>query len=344
MVRRVWRRPAARVVAPLACVLLLCGIAGAQLSILWKVPDADPYTFAAFSHSGSILAVGRAGSNTSEFLNAADGSLIRTFSGQHNGTNVVVFSLDDAYLINGIGQGGSTLTIASWIVSTGQRFAGPLGDHNNGTNSLSLSPDGQYVATSGNFGRDINIRHVPDLAVALNIPNTDPHTPGLNPRVKSVSWSPDGQLVASSDAYGIKARRPFDGSLVYSIDAAEARSIAYSPDGLYLAAAIESEQAVKIFKASNGKFVRALPIGGTFEFPVIAFSPNGRVLVAGYDVGDDSGALKFWNVSNGAPLFSENRSGAIISTAFSPGGERIAFTQFDGLIVMAKAPRTDGSR
>jgi WD40 repeat protein len=148
------------------------------------------------------------------------------------------------------------VTLSLWDVATASRLIGPLGDHTNGTYSVALSPDGRYVATSGRFDRDINIWSVPEMSLALNIANEDPHSPGLPPRVKDVAWSADGTLVASSDIYGIKARRPADGSVVYSLEAGESPSIAFSPDGKLLAAAIPAERAIRVWNAADGKPVQ----------------------------------------------------------------------------------------
>jgi WD40 repeat protein len=317
--------------------LITCRSVPSQgLAILWTKQDADPYTHVAFSHDGTILALGRGDSNTSDFLNAANGDLIRSFTGQHNTTNDLVFTLDDQYLINGGGGGGSTIDLTLWRVATATRVIGPLGDHTNGTYSVNLSPNGQFLATSGRFDRDINIWRVPEMALALAISNDDPHSPGLPPRVKDCAFPADGQLVASSDIYGIKARRPSDGNVIYSADAGESPSIAFSPDGKLLAAAIPSEQAIRVWNASDGKPVRTIQIGGTFDFPEVTFSPDSRFIVTGYNTGTDAGALGFYNSQTGSRTFFENRSGAVVSLAFSPKGDRLSITQFDGQIVMYK--------
>jgi WD40 repeat protein len=327
----------ARIITAALAVLVFSLCVSAQgLSVIWTKTDADPYTHVAFSHSGTMLALGRADSNTSDLLNASDGSLIRSFTGQHNGTNAVVFTADDQYLINGCGSGGSTITLSLWSVATGTRLIGPLGDHTNGTYSVVMSPNGQFIATSGRFDRDINIWHIPDMSMVLSIPNDDPHSPGLPPRVKDIAWSPAGNKVASSDIYGLKARRPADGSVIYYIDAGESPSIAFSPDGKFLSAAIPGDQTIRLWSADTGKLVRTIAVGATFDFPELTFSPDSKFIVVGYNKGDDSGALAFYKTSDGSRSFYQDRSGAIISLAFSPKGERLAFTQFDGQIVMTK--------
>ena len=320
------------IVIYLGLTAFLAARAAAQETVIWEKTDADPYTHVGFSHGGTILALGREDSNTSDFLNASDGSLIRSFNGYHNGVNALVFTLDDQYLITGVGGGGSTRTISKWSVADAVRLA-LLGDHTNGTHSVSLSPDGQYAATSGRFDRETNIWNVSDMTLFLSIPNQGPDG-SIAPRVKDVKFSPDGTYIATSDIYGIKFWNPFTGSLLLSISTPEARSIDFSPDGQFLAAATASERAVKLFSTNNGALVRTLTVDTEFDFPVIAFSPNGRVLVAGYNTGADGGALKFWS-SKGVVLDTINKPGSIISLAFAPKGGKMAYTQFEGHITMS---------
>jgi WD40 repeat protein len=317
----------------LAILFFTVEAAAQKETIIWAVQDADPYINLAFSHDGSTLALGRQDGNVSEFRNAADGTFISSFNGRFNSTNDLVFTLDDQYLINGTGGGGSTRTLNMWQVSSGARIVGPLGDHTNGTTSISLSADGQYVATSGRFDREINLWFVPGLTLLRTIVNEDEQSPGLPPRVKDVAFSPDGQFIASSDIYSIKLRRTIDGTLALRIPSAEAPSIAFSPSGAYIAAAVESERAVKLWRVSDGALVRTLTIDTDFSFPVIAFSPNGKVIAAGYN-----GAIKFWRVLDGRPLALIPKPALVHSLVFAPKGNRYAYSLYGGTVSVAYAP------
>jgi WD40 repeat protein len=311
-----------------------------QETVIWEFTDAEPYKHVAFSHGGSILAVGYGSGNTSQFLNASDGSLIRSYGGPHNTTNALVFSPDDQYLITGVGGGGATLTLDLWRVADGVRLF-RLGDHLNGDNSISLSPDGQYVATSGNFGREINIWRIADMVRVTSIPNDTPGLDGVFARVKDVVYSPDGQFVATGDGYGLKIRRVSDGSIVFFTPSAEITSVDWSPDGQYIAAAVADEKVVKLYRAYDGALVRTFTVEATaFDFPTIKFTPNGRFIAAGYNTGWDDGALEFWRVSTGRVAYLDYKSGAVISLAFGRKGATMAYTQFDGRIAMVTTPVT----
>src|SRR4030095_16323399 len=114
-------------------------------------------------------ALGREDSNTIDLLKAENGSLVRSLYASHNRTHEAVFKLGDQYLMNGNGSSGEALTLDLWRVADVVRLL-RLGAHTNGTNSVDLSSDGQYVVTSGIFSREIKVWHVPDLALVLSFP------------------------------------------------------------------------------------------------------------------------------------------------------------------------------
>jgi WD40 repeat protein len=314
------------------------GIAAQDRTVIWTKSDADPYTHVTFSHDGQTLALGRSDSNTSDFLNVSDGSLIRTFGAPHNGNNDMIFTLDDQYLVTGCGSSGSVRSISLWSVANSQRLF-LLGDHTNGTHNISMSPDGQYVVSGGRNDGEINVWHIPDMVKISSFLDSNPNTGGYR-KIKDVAYSRDGTFVADSDISGIDLFDPFSGALLRSIPVGmEAYSIAISPDGSLVAGAFADNRTVKIFRTSDGSLVRTLTIEDpAFDFPQVAFSSNGEAIAAGYNTGWDAGAIKFWRVSTGEVLAHDQKSGAIISLAFAPKGNRYAYTQFDGQIVMAMAP------
>jgi WD40 repeat protein len=303
--------------------------------VIWSKQDADPLLNVAFSSDGSILGLGRQDSNASDFLRAIDGSVIRSFSGSHNTTNDMVFTLDDQYLINGTGGGGSTLTLDLWRVSDGVRLL-RLGAHTNGTHSVSLSPDGQYLVTSGRFSREIKLWHVPDLTLIRTIPNDDPQSPGLPPRVKDSAFSPDGQLIGSGDIYAVKLRRASDGVMVLRIPNAEVTSVAFSPNGDVIAGAVETENAVKVWRVADGQLLMVLSISTSFEFPTVAFSRDGTVIAAGYGRGNGFGALQFWSARDGHALAVFLKENDVNSIAFSPEPGVLAYTEYGGRVTLSR--------
>jgi WD40 repeat protein len=297
--------------------------------ILWSKPDGDPLLNVAFSNDGTILALGREDSNTTDLLNAADGSLIRFLDASHNRVNDAVFTLDDQDLIVGTGSGGDTLTLDEWRVSDGVRLL-RLGAHTNGTHSVDLTSDGQVLLTSGNESRELKKWHVPDLRLIATFTNDDPQSPGLPPEVDDSEFSPDDQLIGNSDIYGVKLRSAADGSLLVKIANAEIVSVAFSPDGTLIAGASPNERAVKIWSVPDGALVKVLPISSDFQFPRVAFSRAGKVLAAVYGSSNFSGAIQFWRVKDWTSIAIFPKPDAVHDISFSPEPGVFAYTIYSG--------------
>ena len=315
-------------------ILLLCtATAFAQRErILWSKPDTDPLLNVVFSNDGTILALGRKDSNTTDVLNAADGSLIRALDATHNRVNDAVFTLDDQDLIVGTGSPGDTLTLDLWRVSDGVRLL-RLGAHTNGTHSVSLSSDGQLL-TSGKESRELKKWHVPDLSLIATFTNDDPDT-GLPPEVDDSEFSPDDQLIGNSDIFGVKLRNAADGSLIRKIANAEIVSIAFSPDGTLIAGASPNERAVKIWSVADGTLVRTLPVTTDFQFPRVAFTPNGLLIVAVYGSSNTAGAIQFWRADNGRSVAIFAKPNHVHDIAFSPEPGVFAYTQYSGGVTVS---------
>jgi WD40 repeat protein len=332
------RRYHFRTLQLLALAWLVCtGTALAQRErILWSKPDAEPLLNVAFSNDGTILALCREDSNTSDFLNSADGSLIRSFDASHNRINDAVFTFDDENLIVGTGSGGDTLTLDLWRVADGVRLL-RLGAHTNGTHSVDLSSDGELLITSGKSGREIKKWHVPDLSLLATFPNNDPESPGLPPEVEDSEFSPDDQLIGNSDIRGVKLRSAADGSLLKKIANAVIVSIAFSPDGTMIAGASPNERAVKIWSVPDGTLVRTLPVTTDFQFPRVAFTPSGNLIVAVYGSSDTAGAIQFWRVQDGRRVAILAKPNHVHDIAFSPRPGVFAYTQYSGGVTVSFA-------
>ena len=106
-----------KIYRPALILLLWTGtVLGQDERIIWTQQDADPYLNVAFSTTGSMLALGREDSNTTDLLNAKNGNLIRSLTASHNWTNEAVFTLDDQHLINGNGSSGETYALGLWRI------------------------------------------------------------------------------------------------------------------------------------------------------------------------------------------------------------------------------------
>ena len=96
----------------------------------------------------------------------------------------------------------------------------------------------------------------------------------------------------------------------------EVRSVAYSPDGKYLAAGLG--EGVRIWDTTTNKEVLKLKVGRVHS---VAYSPDGKYLAAGAD----SGQVWVWEVPAGKELHSlKGHTKSVFSVAFAPDGKRLA--------------------
>lgn len=323
--------------------------------IVWSHQGLDNTTHngaIAYSPDGQLVASGRADSNDVNIWNAADGTLVRILNGQNNNANVIKFSPDGQYLATGTGGGGQGLSLNLWRVSDGVRVVGRIGAFTNGTISLSFSPDSQLLVTSGFAAESYKIYHVPDMQLVATVANFDPDL-GINTRIFAVAFSNDGQLIAVGQTRGIALRRVSDGSLVRSINnlpnMMKTVSLAFSPNGLYVAGGINSldstygtciDCSIKLFRIADGALIHTYTNGAGVESAKIGFSPNGRIIGAGFADGGSQhgGAAQFWVVSTEQSLRRDARAFWVQDFAFSMAGNTYAFFGADGVIAVARAP------
>jgi WD40 repeat protein len=92
----------------------------------------------------------------------------------------------------------------------------------------------------------------------------------------------------------------------------------FSPDGTLIAGASPTERGVKIWSVTDGTLVRTLPVTTDFQFPRVAFTPNGLFIVAVYGSSNTAGAIQFWRVENGRSVAIFAKPNHVLDIAFSP--------------------------
>lgn len=146
--------------------------------------------------------------------------------------------------------------------------------------------------------------------------------------------SPDGKHLAVvsgasiwiHDIYGAEAASGL--SLLNGEDATVIKSLAYSPDGLILAAGTDYG-VVQLWEIKNQRllhsFVRHEP---DCKVDTLAFSPDGGTLASG-----TRDEIKVWNIETQAHLATLRRhKRRIVSLAFSPDGETLASREVDDTV------------
>jgi serine/threonine protein kinase len=191
---------------------------------------------------------------------------------------------------------------------------------------------------------------------------------GLSHTVNGMSVSPDGGTIAIGfgnielyDAETMKFLREIRTGTSVGL-------VAYSPDGLFIAGAVDADTTVRIWQVADGKLYKTIVLPQTVtclayapdamhlatcdktnEVRVIdianarqerklagqskpprsvAFSPDSRYLVAG----GGSGVLSVWRIADGVETWrSTEDQGTIAGVAFSPDGLLVASAGSDGV-------------
>jgi WD40 repeat protein len=192
--------------------------------------------------------------------------------------------------------------------------------------AAAFSPDGRLVAASGGDGL-VRIWQMSDgtLLHSLAYPSFDPVADSII-AMHRVIFSSDGELLATSSGANVLVWRVSDGALVHQLTGASSpRSIAFSPDGQFLAAESNSRGAM-LWRVSDGQHLKTFPMSNPDS---VAFSPDGQWLaVAGASdrAINNYGEIRLWRVQGSAaqPERILDVPAFIDHVAFSPDGRVLA--------------------
>jgi WD40 repeat protein len=243
------------------------------------------------------------------------------------------FSPDDRWIASGNENGRVTI----WNASTGQKLLA-FAAHERHARCVAFSPDGRHLATASWDGT-VRVWNFNPQRVGSEISLL--HTlKGEERRVHSVAFSPNSERLASaSEAQDGKYQtvRVWDVASGQQIDALRGHTaflwcVAYSPDGQYLASG-SYDHTVRIWDAKTGQEKHCLPHSATVFG--VSFSQDGRYLAA--SSGDteawSDGEIKVWDVRTGRAVGTlSGHTNRILSTAFSPDGQRLASAGRDGTV------------
>ena len=224
----------------------------------------------------------------------------------------VAFSPDGSRLVSGFQDG----TVRLWDVAT-QTEAAALEGHSDRVVSVSFSPDGATLASSGR-----STVRLWDAATQAQVATLRGHTG----EVRSVSFSsPDGATLASGSSD--RTVRLWDVATLEEVATFEehrdgVRSVSFSPDGGTLVSGA-ADGTVLLRELETGNVAG---LSGHGSLSSMAFSPDGALLASGY--GD--GTIRLWDAATRIPIATlEGHRSGIGSVSFSFDGAVLASGSWD---------------
>lgn len=197
-------------------------------------------------------------------------------------------------------------------------------------NSVAFSPDGMILASAGMDGQVLLWQLTSSEIITLT------HLTDVPAPLSGVAFHPSGDLVAAGNglASGSAAVWNTAGDLQWRLEghSGVAHAVQFSPDGAWLAVAVgaagRGAATVYLYDAASRQMVRSF---GETEAAAtatsLAFSPDGTMVAAGYDLG----YLEVWAVATGESVYRLEELGAAVqSVAFSPDGRTLAAGRADG--------------
>ena len=250
---------------------------------------------------------------TARIWDPTTGGTRLTLSGHTDWVRMAAWSPDGLRIATASDDG----TARVWDAVTGGEIFS-LSGHTLGIQSVAWSPAGSQLATAGDDGT-IRIWDASTGQEGLNIQSSAP--------AGQVVWSPDGTQIASANADGLgQIWDSATGAEVFSVaeGALEPFTIAWSPDGRWMATTGRASFSVRIWTASPSN----LEFSGihTEQASYAMWSPDGMQIATG---GDDFVA-GIWDAATGeAARVLSGHTDWVQQAVWSPDGRRIATASWD---------------
>jgi WD40 repeat protein/serine/threonine protein kinase len=299
--------------------------------VLLSVQEESKFTFLALSPDGKRIATADANESRPRIKvrDAQSGQVIFTFQEHKSWIRSLAFSSDSKRLASSPGDG----TLRIWDLETGEEIR-TLRGHT--AHTLIFSPDGKRLASAGG---DVKVWDAQRVHESIQLKGIAPAGSSTGPLGGRVVFTPNLRHVADCIPPGrVRVFNAQNGRRTLTIEGHTEdmiRSLAYSPDGKYLASGdgkhpfggdgrpVATRGAVKVWDAQTGRELHTLK-GHVAPVGSLAFSPDGKRLAsASADL-----MVKVWETKTGKELLSIEeqpfRLNHTWGVCFSPDGKRLA--------------------
>jgi dipeptidyl aminopeptidase/acylaminoacyl peptidase len=288
-----------------------------------QTPEGAALYALAFCPRGHLLASGGA-DKVIRLWDPATGRERRRLAGHRDNINGVAFTPDGRILASA----SDDHTVRLWDVATGREVR-CLTEHAAEVSTVAFAPDGARLASAGWDGT-IRLWDLRTDAKPLCFSQ-----PGA--RLAAVAFAPDGKTLASGKYSGIgsavclwDAER---GTVRQRVEVGESvEALAFSPDGWSFVTG--HTDTTLIIHERTGAHERCRLGGRAGWVKSVAFSPDGRLLLAGAAGGIGERGAFLWQLGgaeSGIHL-DQHARGYTRAVAFAPDGKRIATAADDGSI------------
>jgi len=293
----------------------------------FHIPEAANAPFA-LSADGKLLA-------TTNFArvriwDATTGKELQAIDDPQGNNTALVFSPDGKTLAATSGPEDIRLI----EVSTGKetaRFKGPQNQGNQGFfhQQLSYSPDGKFIAMQGLRNNEAFVDFIPvdggkDETRCLKLEQPNAAFQLFAPDHKTMAFWGNDQDIHIIDITGKESKELHKFPMQQGIF-----SLAYSPDGKYLAAGA-GDNSLKVWDITTGKEEVSQAVNSALQ--VMAFAPDGKSMAM--CTGTNS-IIRIWDYRKGKDIHTElGHQAAISEIALSPDAKILATIGEDHLVIL----------
>jgi WD40 repeat protein len=149
--------------------------------------------------------------------------------------------------------------------------------------------------------------------------------------VGALAWSSDSKRIASGGddkRVHVWDATTGDNIFTYRDHSNQISSVAWSPDGIYIASAGYNEKTVRIWNATTGDNI-SIYLSHSSTVRKVAWSPNGKLIASA----SNDKTVHLWEPTTRRHIFTyQGHSDKVTTVAWSPDGTHIASGSNDGIV------------